>query len=91
MNSAVVLIPTLNEVKAIGQTIDDVWEYAPQSRVLVLDSYSINGTADIVRDKGAVVINSVTGGKGIAVRSVLPQIMATLKADYYVMIDGDYT
>lgn len=87
----VVLIPTLNEAKAIGQTIDDILEYLPQCQILILDSYSINGTADIARDKGAVVINSCKGGKGIAVRSVLPQIIAGFRADYYVMIDGDFT
>ena len=87
----VVLIPTLNEAKAIGQTIDDVLEYLPKCRVLVLDSYSLNGTADKARDKGAVVINAVKGGKGIALRSVLPQIIASSRVDYYVMIDGDFT
>lgn len=87
----VVMIPTLNETKAIGKTIDDVLKYVPRCQILVLDSYSINSTADVARDKGAVVINACRGGKGIAVRSVLPQIMISYRADYYVMIDGDFT
>ena len=87
----VVLIPTLNEAKAIGQTVVDVFDNVPNCQVLILDSYSINGTADEARDKGAVVINAVKGGKGIALRSVLPQIIVSYQADYYVMIDGDFT
>jgi len=87
----VVIIPTLNEAKAIGQTIDDVLEYLPECLVVILDSYSINGTADKARDKGAIVVNALKGGKGIAVRSVLPQIIASYQADCYVMLDGDYT
>jgi len=91
--NTVVIIPTLNEAKAIGQTIDDVYDNIPHCRVLVIDSYSINGTADLARDKGAVVINTCKDdkGKGRAVRSVLPQIIAGFRADYYVMIDGDFT
>jgi len=87
----VVLIPTLNEEKAITQTLDDVLEYAPKCRIAVLDSYSINGTADIARSKGATVVNAPKGGKGIAVRSVLPRVFAAFTGKCYVMIDGDYT
>jgi len=87
----VVLIPTLNEAKAIGQTVVDVFDNVPNCQVLILDSYSINGTADVARDKGAIVFDALKGGKGIAVRSVLPQIIASYKADYYAMIDGDFT
>lgn len=87
----VVMIPTLNEVKAIGQTINDVLKYLPNCQVLVLDSHSINGTIDVARDKGVVVINACRGGKGVAVRSVLPQIIASCRGDYYVMVDGDFT
>jgi len=87
----VVLIPTLNEAKAIGQTVADVFDNVPNCQVLILDSYSINGTADKARDKGAVVLDALKGGKGIAVRSVLSQIITGFRADYYVMIDGDFT
>ena len=87
----VVLIPTLNEVKAIGQTIDDVLKYLPDCSVVVLDSYSSNGTVDLVESKRVAIINAPRGGKGIAVRSVLPRVLATFTGKCYVMIDGDYT
>lgn len=87
----IVIIPTLNEAKAIGKTIDDVLEYARNCHIAVLDSYSINGTADIARSKGAVVVNAPRGGKGVAVRSVLSKVMAAFTGKCYVMIDGDYT
>jgi len=87
----VVMIPTLNEAKAIGQTVIDVFDNVPDCQVLILDSYSINGTADKARNKGAVVMDAPRGGKGLAVRSVLPQVVANYQADYYVMIDGDFT
>jgi len=87
----VVLIPTLNEAKAIKQTIDDVFRYLPDCLVLVLDSYSKDGTADIARGSGAIVWDTKKGGKGIAVRSILPKVFASFRADYFVMIDGDFT
>lgn len=87
----VVLIPTLNEAKAIGQTIDDVLKHVPGCRILVLDSYSENGTTDIVLGKGAIVLDAPRGGKGKAVRSSLPYILSKYKAKCYVMMDGDFT
>ncbi len=87
----VVMIPTLNEVKAIVKTLDDVLEHLPECQIVVLDSYSSNGTVDMVRSKPVAIINAPKGGKGLAVRSVLARVMAAFTGKCYVMIDGDYT
>jgi len=90
-SDVIVMIPTLNEAKSIGKTVADVKEWLPKSRILVLDSHSDDGTADIAMDKGAMVVNCPRGGKGLAVRSVLQRVLATYRAKCYVMMDGDYT
>lgn len=90
-NDTVVLIPTLNEVETIGRTIEDILECVPGCRPLVIDSYSTDGTAGVARKAGVTVVYAPTGGKGIAVRTVLPAIMAEYKAKMFVMIDGDAT
>ncbi len=87
----VVLIPTLNEVETIGQTIKDVLGCVPGCKVLVLDSYSKDGTAGRASRAGATVVYAPTGGKGVAVRSVLGDIMAEYPRCQYVMLDGDAT
>lgn len=87
----VVLIPTLNEAKAIIKTLDDVLEYLPECQIVVLDSYSSNGTVDLVKSKPVAIINAPKGGKGLAVRSVLARVMSTFTGKCYVMLNGDYT
>ncbi len=90
-NRPVVLIPTLNEAEAVGLTVDDVLEHVPDCLVLVIDSYSDDGTADIARSRGAIVVNAPRGGKGLAMRFALPKIMAQYPSENYVMLDGDFT
>ena len=89
-NKTVILIPTLNEAEAIGQTIDDVLEHVPGCLVLVINGPSTDRTADIARDRGATVIDAPKG-KGLAIRTVLPDILDQYPGEYYVMLDGDYT
>lgn len=90
-DNLVVMIPTLNEAPTIKETIDDVREFVPQARVLVIDSESPDGTATIASKTGADVIVAPVGGKGLAVRTVLPEILVSYPSRYYVMMDGDFT
>ena len=88
---AVIIIPTLNEKEGVGRTVGDVVRFVPGCRVLIIDSFSEDGTADIARDHGATVIDAPRGGKGLAVRSALPGIISTYLSKWYIMLDGDYT
>ena len=59
----------------------------PDSTVYVYDNISSDGTADIARGHGAVVVKETRQGKGNVVR----QMMRDIDADYYIMVDGDDT
>ncbi len=90
-SDTVVLIPTLNEAAVIGQTVEDILKWVPGCQPLIIDSYSTDGTAGIARKAGATVVYAPIGGKGVAVRTVLPEIMAEYPCKQLVMLDGDAT
>jgi dolichol-phosphate mannosyltransferase len=89
--NTIVLVPTLNEAGAIGQTIEDIQRYAPACRIVVIDSHSTDGTQGIAAGKGATVTSAPRGGKGLALRSALPDILHDYPDYYYIMLDGDFT
>jgi len=88
--STLVMIPTLNEEEAIGDTIDDVNAHVDSCQIVVVDGYSDDRTKDIALDKGALVIDAPRG-KGLAVRTVLPVILGQFAFRWLVMLDGDFT
>lgn len=82
-----VLLPAYNESKTMKLTIDDVRQYAPNARILVIDNNSTNGTGKLAKTMGADVITITKQGKGNAVRGVIQDI----NTPYCVMMDSDYT
>ena len=87
-----VVIPALNEASTIGLVIDEIPFAALASagyhaRAIVIDNGSSDGTADVARERGAVVILEPQRGKGNAVRRAFRET----SADYVVMLDGDAT
>lgn len=83
----VMLIPCLNEEVAIGKVIDDFRQSIPEAEIIVFDNNSTDRTAEIAREKGVQVIFEPNPGKGNVVASMFRKI----KADYYMMVDGDDT
>ena len=75
-SDTIVMIPTLNEEAAIGETVDDVYEHLPGCQVVVVDSVSDDRTAEIAIGRGARVITTSRGGKGLAVRLVRSQVLS---------------
>jgi len=53
MHDIVVMIPTYNEASHIGETVANARQLGP---VFVLDSFSTDGTQQIARDAGAIVV-----------------------------------
>ena len=90
LNETLVIIPTLNEAKSIGDTIDSVKKNVPNSVVVVVDSYSEDDTAEIALEHEAALISVPKGGKGIAMQHALKQLTAW-DIPYWAMIDGDNT
>jgi len=83
-----VIIPALNEEHSVDKVIKDFKRELPKSEIIVIDGFSKDNTREIAKRAGAkVIMQSVPGGKGIAVREAFRNI----DADIYVMVDGDDT
>ena len=86
-----IVIPTLNERKAVGDLLDGVrnimngYEY----RMLVVDGHSVDGTDKIARGKGAEVIYQRGRGYGEALKTGFLHARKGLDAGVIVMIDAD--
>ncbi len=82
-----VLIPCYNEAITVAKVVDDFKRVLPDADIYVYDNNSSDGTAQIAREHGAIVVHEPRQGKGNVVRSMFRDI----EADYYVMVDGDDT
>ena len=82
-----VIIPTYNEAQAIGRVLADI---PPDlvTEVIVVDSNSSDGTADVARSMGAQVIQELRRGYG---RACLTGLAYTNNPDVVVFLDGDYS
>jgi hypothetical protein len=82
---ASVIIPALNEEKAIASVIKYALSDPATGEVIVVDDSSIDQTAEIARAAGAVVITSSMLGKGISMRDGV----AVARFEFVVFLDGD--
>jgi glycosyltransferase involved in cell wall biosynthesis len=82
-----VIIPTYNEAQSIGRVLADIPAEIVEE-VLVVDSDSTDGTAQIAREMGARVLNEPRRGYG---RACLTGLAAASASDAVVFLDGDYS
>lgn len=82
-----VCIPCYNEAITISKVVSDFRRNLPNATIYVFDNNSTDGTATLAKKAGAVVIPEYRQGKGNVVRSIFRKI----KADCYIMVDGDDT
>lgn len=82
-----VLIPCYNESKTIEKVIKDYKKVLPEADIYVYDNNSTDNTDKIATKAGAIVKYEYRQGKGNVIRSMFKDI----KADCYLMIDGDDT
>jgi len=82
-----IFIPCYNEEATIGKVVTDCIAALPQAEVYVFDNNSSDQTSEKARAAGAQVVLSPLQGKGHVVRHAFRKI----KADLYVMLDGDDT
>ena len=87
MEKVAVVIPCFNENLTIAKVVTDFKKALPEASIYVFDNCSTDGSADIARENGAIVIKEPRKGKGFVVES----IFAVINADYYIMVDGDDT
>lgn len=82
---ASVIIPTLNEADAIRDVVSAVRRVVPESEVLVVDCSSKDGTPEIAKEAGAIVIDDPRPGYGRAILTGLERAQGEVIA----VIDGD--
>ncbi len=92
MEKVAVVIPTLNEERAIGRVLDSIPVAALRSQgyeavPYVIDGDSHDATRDIATSKGAHLILEPQRGKGSALKTAFTAI----DADYVIIVDGDNT
>ena len=63
-----VLIPTLNEARVIGRTLQRIRDLQPHVDMLVVDGYSTDQTREIAQSHGAQVVLGL-GGRGASLRT----------------------
>jgi glycosyltransferase involved in cell wall biosynthesis len=82
-----VLIPCHNEAPTVAHVVLGFAEQLPGARIVVCDNRSTDGTAEVARAAGALVITEHHAGKGYAVR----RLFSDVEADFFIMVDGDGT
>lgn len=82
-----VIIPCYNEAKTIEKVVKDFKSVLPKADIYVYDNNSSDGTDEIARKSGAIVKYEYRQGKGNVIRTMFREV----KADCYLMIDGDDT
>jgi dolichol-phosphate mannosyltransferase len=83
-----VVIPVLNEEKAIGVVIDEVINAGiPLENIIVVDGRSTDRTVEIAKSKGVKVVNQEGKGKALAIKTGLRHVTTP----YVLVMDGDGT
>ena len=82
-----VLIPCYNEEFTVGKVVDDFHKELPEAAIYVFDNASDDKTFYNALKHGAICKKEEKRGKGNVVR----RMFNTVKADIYVMVDGDDT
>jgi glycosyltransferase involved in cell wall biosynthesis len=82
-----VVIPCLDEETTIAKVVGDMKAALPGVEILVFDNGSTDRTAERAEAAGARVIASPRRGKG----NVIRHMANVVRADVYVLVDGDDT
>lgn len=87
MDKIAVLIPCYNEGKTIKKVVEDYKNALPEATIYVYDNNSVDDSAQLAREAGAVVRHEYMQGKGNVIRRMFSEI----DAKCYLMVDGDDT
>jgi glycosyltransferase involved in cell wall biosynthesis len=91
MPEIVVIIPALNEEKAIGKVLTHI-SAKIVSEIVVADNNSSDSTAEIAHSLGATVVHESQKGYGFACLKGMEYILSReKKADIVVFLDADYS
>jgi len=91
MTEIVVIIPALNEERAIGKVLTHIPDNIA-AEVVVVDNNSSDATAEIAGNFGATVVHESRKGYGFACLKGIEYIMSRpRKTDIVVFLDADYS
>lgn len=85
--SIAVVVPCYNEAATVQKVVRDFRTALPEATVYVFDNNSTDATGELAAAAGARVVRSPLQGKG----NVLSHVFRVVKADVYVIADGDDT
>lgn len=85
--SVAVIVPCYNEEAAITKVVEDFRKALPNAAIVVYDNNSTDKTVQVAKAAGAIVRSEPRKGKGNVVR----RMFADVRADIYVLVDGDDT
>ena len=81
-----VIIPAFNEEKTIGDIVNRIRGYLPESEIIVINDGSEDDTAKVAQDSGAIVFSHPYNiGNGAAIKSGI----RTATGEVLVFMDGD--
>ncbi|MGC8645186.1 MAG: glycosyltransferase family 2 protein [Thermoplasmata archaeon] len=81
------VIPAMNEEATIGKVIDGIREIDSDGEIIVVDSDSVDRTAEIASLKGAIVVNERRRGYGYAYK----RGFSMASGEFICALDGDGT
>ena len=87
--SVLILVAALNEEEGIRRTLAELKHYLPDSKLLVVDGNSADGTVHAAKNQGADVLFQRGKGKGDAILYGLENV--NYDFDYIIFTDADYT
>lgn len=82
-----VLLPCYNESLTIQKVVADFRAQLPHAEIYVYDNNSVDESASLAAQAGAIVRHEPRQGKAYVVRSMFDEI----EADVYIMVDADDT
>ena len=82
------IIPTLNEQKAIGRTLDSLSRYSGEHEIVVSDDNSTDGTVEICRRYTDNIVRYTEPEKQ-TIAQVRNRGAAAARGDYLVFVDAD--
>lgn len=87
MDKIAVLIPCYNESRTIEKVVTDYRRVLPNAHIYVYDNNSMDKTAELAENAGAIVRHEYQQGKG----NVMRRMFREIDAECYLMVDGDDT
>ena len=89
--SVFVILPALNEEHGILETINQIKNYVPSAKILVVDNGSTDRTIEIVKAAQIQIVFEPKIGKGFAVRRAFSYLPLGVDSVFIVDSDGTYS